>query len=148
MANRLLTINVRKYLSKQPRRKRHMKLPKYVKYKVAQATNVRSSNIKISKELNSIMLKRYLHSMEPMKININIEKDMATITHFDSKPTTTTQAAKKDEGKGKTKQAAPVASQPAKGNESSKKTKEATEPKQEEGAPKATESKGKKNGKN
>lgn len=103
MANRLLTINVRKYLSKQPRRKRHMKLPKYIRYKVAQATNVRSSNIKISKELNSIMLKRYLHSMERMKVNISIDKEIATVTHFESraKPEAAAkqQSGKSDEGK-------------------------------------------------
>ncbi len=100
MANRLLTINVRKYLSKQPRRKRHMKLPKYIRYKVAQATNVRSSNIKISKELNSIMLKRYLHSMEPMKVNISIDKEIATVTHFESRAKP--EAAAKQEEKAKT----------------------------------------------
>lgn len=94
MPNRLLTINIRKYLSGQPVRKRHARLSRYVRHRIAQQTNIKSDNIKISKELNSIIMKRYLYSMTPLKVNISIEKDKATVTHFDSKPKETATVAK------------------------------------------------------
>ncbi len=83
MANRLLTINIRKYLTKQPRRKRPARMSRYVRHRISKSTNIRLDNIKISKELNSIMLKKYLHSMKPLKVSISIEKEKATVTYFD-----------------------------------------------------------------
>lgn len=86
MANKLLTINIRKYLATQPRRKRPKRLSRYVRYKIAQSTNVKSSNVKITKELNSIIMKKTLHSMTPLKISVNVEKEGATAMPFESKP--------------------------------------------------------------
>ncbi len=85
MASRLLTINIRKYLSRQPRRKRPMRIAHYVRRRIAGATNVGGDSIKISKELNSIMLKENMRSMKPLKVNISIENGIATVTPFEVK---------------------------------------------------------------
>ena len=108
MASRLLTINIRKYLSRQPRRKRPMRIAHYVRRRIAGATNVSGDSIKISKELNSIMLKENMRSMKPLKVNISIENGIATVTPFEAKgkpaatASTSTQAGAarpKEEGK-------------------------------------------------
>jgi hypothetical protein len=92
MANRLLTINIRKYLSTQPVRKRHARISRYVRRKIAQQTNIRADNIKINKDLNAIIQTKYLHSMKPLKLNINTEKDITTVTYFDKTPKPATAA--------------------------------------------------------
>jgi hypothetical protein len=86
MANRLLTINIRNYLVGQPRRKRVMRISRYIKERINQHTNVGMDNIKISSELNSIILKQHLHSMKKLKVNINVEKEKAMVTPFSDKP--------------------------------------------------------------
>lgn len=82
MPNKLLTINIRRYLANQPRRKRHARISRYVRARIAQQTNIKSENITISKELNTIIQKQYLYSMVPLKVNISIEKDKANVTPF------------------------------------------------------------------
>jgi ribosomal protein L31E len=82
MANRLLTINIRNYLVNQPRRKRPTRIYRWVRFRIAQQTNVREDNIKISKELNEIIMKRHIKSMKPLKVNISIDKEIATVTPF------------------------------------------------------------------
>lgn len=93
MANRLLTINIRNYLVNQPRRKRPMRISTYLKYRIAKSTNIRSSNIRISSELNTLVMKKYINSMKPLKVNVSIDKEIATITPFGQK------AAKAQEAK-------------------------------------------------
>ncbi len=88
MPNRLLTINLRNYMVKQPRRKRPARMTRYVRLRIAKSTNIKSGNIKISQELNSIMLKRHLHSMMPLKVNISIDKEKAMVTSFSEKSQT------------------------------------------------------------
>lgn len=85
MPNRLLTINLRNYLVNQPRRKREMKISSYVRGRIAHYTKTKVENVSISRELSSIMHKRYLYSMKPLKLNISIEKDKATATYFEEK---------------------------------------------------------------
>lgn len=122
MANRLLTINIRNYLVKQPRRRRHARISRYVRYKIAQYTNIRQENINISGELNSIIQTRYLHSMMPLKVSINIEKDKAKVTPFGEKKAaaaTTTTATKTDA------KAAPQPKQESKGGAKSAPSKNA-----------------------
>jgi ribosomal protein L31E len=87
MPNRLLTINLRDYLANQPRRKRAMRVSRYIRERIAKQTNVGTDNISISKELNSIIIKEHVHSMKKLKVNINIEKGKATVTSFGAKTT-------------------------------------------------------------
>ncbi|MDE1870766.1 MAG: hypothetical protein KGI06_00815 [Candidatus Micrarchaeota archaeon] len=94
MANRLITINIRKYLVKQPRRKRPMRISTYLKYRIAKSTNIRSDNIRISKELNVIVMKKYINSMKPLKVSISIDKDITTVTPFEQKAAAKAQEAK------------------------------------------------------
>jgi ribosomal protein L31E len=82
MPNKLLTINIRRYLANQPRRKRHARISRFIRARIAQQTNIKSENITISKELNTIIQKQYLYSMVPLKVNISIEKDKANVTPF------------------------------------------------------------------
>jgi hypothetical protein len=85
MANRLLTINIRDFLIRTPVRKRHMRLSNYIKLRIAKSTNVKAENIKISQDLNSLVMTKYLKSMHKLKVNINIEKEKATVTAFSEK---------------------------------------------------------------
>jgi len=101
MPTRLLTINIRDYLVNQPRRKRPARMMRYVKYKIAQQTNLREENIKISQDLNSSMIKNNLRNMHKLKVSIEIDKDKATVKQFQEKaPAAATTDAK---GKSATK---------------------------------------------
>ncbi|MGD0510249.1 MAG: hypothetical protein ABSA33_00250 [Candidatus Micrarchaeaceae archaeon] len=95
MANRILTINIRNYLVKQPRRKRPARISRWIRYRIAHSANIKSDSIRITKELNSIVLKKYLHSMKPLKVNISTDKGISTVTYFSS-------AAKPVEAKAQT----------------------------------------------
>ena len=93
MANRLLTINIRNYLVKQPRRKRPARIARYVRLKIAGAVKMKLESVKLTGELNEVMLKKHLHSMLPLKVSINVEKDKATASPFGVKPKPTTLAS-------------------------------------------------------
>lgn len=111
MPNRLLTINIRRYLAKQPRRKRPARISRYLRFRIAQSTNVASDNIKISKELNELLLKRYLKSMTPIKLNINIDKGKAMVTPFQEKPVKPAATEVKPTAATKTPELKPAATQ-------------------------------------
>ena len=87
MQNRLITINIRKYLSRQPRTKRINKGVKFLVARVAHLTKVDPENVKISQDLNTLIFKKYSKTMTPMKVNVSIDKGRATVTHFEEKPT-------------------------------------------------------------
>jgi hypothetical protein len=82
MADRLLTINLRNYLVRQPVRRRHMKLSRYVRNRVAHYVKVDEENVKITGELNNLMIKSYSKSMLPLKLNVKIENGIATVHPF------------------------------------------------------------------
>lgn len=82
MADRLLTINLRNYLVKQPVRRRHMKISGYVRERVAHYTKVDEENVKLTGDLNILMIKRHAKSMLPLKVNVKIENGMATVSPF------------------------------------------------------------------
>lgn len=138
MATRLLTINIRNYLVNQPRRKRPMRISNWIRFRIAQSTNIRTDNIRISKELNTIIMKEHLKSMKKLKVNINIDKDIATITPFVAKP-----AAKPVDAKAP-QPAAPVkaATAPAKAQTAATQTKQPAQPAaSKKDAPKKTDAK-------
>jgi len=68
-----------------PVRKRAMRVSRYVKEKIAHYSNVRFDNVKISKELNSLIIKSHVRSMKRLKVNINIDKEIATASPFEQK---------------------------------------------------------------
>ncbi|MDE1865428.1 MAG: hypothetical protein KGH94_02190 [Candidatus Micrarchaeota archaeon] len=85
MADRLLTINLRNYLVRQPVRRRHMRLARYVRNRIAHYVKVEEEKVKISKELNNLMVKSYSKSMLPLKVNVKIENGTATASPFTQK---------------------------------------------------------------
>lgn len=87
MQNRLITINIRKYLSTQPRTKRINKNVKFLIARVAHLTKVAPENVKIDQNLNTLIFKKYSKTMVPMKVNVSIDNGMATVTQFAEKTT-------------------------------------------------------------
>jgi len=103
MPSKVLTINIRKYLVKQPRTKRLRKASRYLKERIAHYTKTEMQNVRISGELNNLMVKYYSIKMKPVKVSVSIDAGIATASPFEStqarKPTQTTNAEKtKDKG--------------------------------------------------
>ena len=65
MVDRLLTINIRKYLSTQPRTKRARKAARYIRERVSHYTKIKEENIRLSQELNALIFKVYWKHMTP-----------------------------------------------------------------------------------
>lgn len=82
MVDKLLTINLRNFLVKQPRRKRHMRISRYVRDRVSHYMKVDEEKVKLSGDLNVLMIKRHARSMLPLKVNVKIENGMATVSPF------------------------------------------------------------------
>ena len=100
MANRLLTINIRKYLATQPRTRRRNKAVKYIRDRIGHYTKTRVENVKMSQELNEMIFKHYSRKMVPVKVNVSIENGIAKATPF--------QTMKKEAPKAEAKAAAPA----------------------------------------
>ncbi len=113
MASRLLTINLRNYLVGVPRRKRVMKISSYIKNRISKSTNVRVDNIRINMALNSVIMKKHLNSMKPLKVSITMDKEIANVTAFDDKPAPKATAATASATKQTPKTTAPPAAKPA-----------------------------------
>jgi hypothetical protein len=115
MVDKLLTINLRNYLVKQPVRRRHMKISGYVRDRVAHYTKVDEENVKLTGELNILMIKRHAKSMLPLKVNVKIEDGKATVSPF-------VQAKKEEPAPAAAKPKAEAKSAPAKEQKSPAKT--------------------------
>ncbi len=85
MANRILTINLRRYLVTQPRNKRQKKATRYVRERIAHYTKVPEENVKLDMSLNSLIVKKHAKSMMPLKLDISIEGGKATAMPFAEK---------------------------------------------------------------
>jgi len=82
MAERVITINIRKYLVTQPRTKRTRKAVKYIRERVAHYTKTPLDSVKLSQDLNVKIFKVYAKTMVPVKVNVKIEKGIATVAPF------------------------------------------------------------------
>jgi ribosomal protein L31E len=82
MADRLITINIRKYLATQPRTKRARKAVRYVRERVAHFTKMKPENIKLGYELNNLIFKEYSRSMRPLKVRVKMGTDTADVLPF------------------------------------------------------------------
>lgn len=82
MAERLLTINLRKYLVDVPRTKRFRKAPPYVRERVAHYMKLNVENVRIDKALAHDIVAKYAKSMLPLRLSVNIDKDVATVKAF------------------------------------------------------------------
>ena len=85
MQNRLITINIRKYISTQPRTKRINKTVKFLIERVSHLTKINPDNVKIDQNLNTLIFKKYSKTMVPMKVNVSIDNGNAIVTQFTEK---------------------------------------------------------------
>ncbi|MEM0149803.1 MAG: hypothetical protein QXW10_02830 [Candidatus Micrarchaeaceae archaeon] len=98
MANKLLTINLRKYLVNQPRTKRIRKAVRYIREQVARHSKTNIENVRLSTELNALIFKSAAKRMTPLKLNISIENNIAKASPFKE---VQAPAAEKAQEKGK-----------------------------------------------
>jgi ribosomal protein L31E len=105
----LLTINIRKYLVTQPRNKRARKAVKYIRERVSHFTKTQIENVKISQDLNSLIVRKFSKRMVPVKLNVKMEGGKATVEPFAAEKIekATTTETKKGEKKTEKKAAAP-----------------------------------------
>ncbi len=109
MAEKLLTLNLRKYLVAVPRSKRLRKAPAYIRERVAHYMKLDIENVSISRELNSELMKSHSKSMVPIKLSISIENNAATVKKFSDK-----KVEKKPEAKDAAKAPAKQKQEPVK----------------------------------
>ncbi len=111
MAERLLTINMRRYLVVQHRSKRIKKAAGYVRDRVAHYTKTDIENVRLSRELNNSIVKHYAKSMEPLKLKIMMDKGTASVDLFKVEQPKPAKAATTapQEAKGNTKKEKPKA---------------------------------------
>ncbi len=96
---RLLTISIRKYLSKQPRTKRIRKTAKYVKDRVSHYIKIPLENVKIDDSLNRAIVKYYAMKMLPLRLKVDINNNIANVKLQEVKPATGTSSGPKEEKK-------------------------------------------------
>ena len=110
MADRLITISIRKYLVKQPRPKRPRKAAAYIRERIAHYTKLAPGDVKLSQELNDLILKHYSKSMVPVKCTVKVGTDTAEVLPFGVEKSVPTVVAK-GEGKKDDKKAEPAPTQ-------------------------------------
>ena len=59
-----------------------MKISKYVRNRVSHYMKVDEENVKLTGDLNILMIKRHAKSMLPLKVNVKIENGKATVSPF------------------------------------------------------------------
>lgn len=80
---RAITINIRRYLVNQPRPKRARKAVRYLRERIAHYTKIDPENIRIDRELNSMIIKEYSRRMVPIKTSVNIDDNgVARVSRF------------------------------------------------------------------
>ena len=82
MAERLITINLRKYLVTQPRTKRARKAARYVRERIAHYTKIDPEKVKIGYDLNNLIFKQYSRTMVPLKVRVKIGTDTADVLPY------------------------------------------------------------------
>ena len=82
METRVLTINLRRYLVTQPRTKRARKASRYLKERIAHYTKTEIENVKIDRDLNSMIVKYYSKRMKPVKASVRITDGIARVFEF------------------------------------------------------------------
>ena len=70
MAERLITLNLRRYLVEQPVTKRQRKAISYIRERVAHYTKVDINNVKIDMPLSESVIKYYSRKMKPIKLSV------------------------------------------------------------------------------
>ncbi len=85
MVERLITLNLRRYLVEQPVTKRQRKAISYIRERVAHYTKVDIDNVKIDMGLSESVIKYYSRKMKPIKLSIDVKDGNAMVkAHQDS----------------------------------------------------------------
>ncbi|MCL5423905.1 MAG: hypothetical protein M1385_02365, partial [Candidatus Marsarchaeota archaeon] len=85
MPERLITLNLRRYLVEQPVTKRQRKAINYIRERVAHYTKVNIDNVKIDMPLSESVIKYYSRKMKPIKLSIDLKDGNAFVkAHQDS----------------------------------------------------------------
>ncbi|MGC8537683.1 MAG: hypothetical protein ACP5MZ_01705 [Candidatus Micrarchaeia archaeon] len=118
MAERLITINIRRYLAMQPRTKRVKRAARYVRERAAHYMKMDEGDVLISKELNNRIVKYYSRKMVPIKLSAKIDNGKAVLNEFsvekpaaEQKPANKAAAGKKQGSKAAPAKGAAVAAQ-------------------------------------
>ena len=82
MAERLITLNIRRYLVRQPRPKRARRAMRYIRERVAHYTKIVPENIRIGQDVNNAVFKHYAKYMNPIKLRVLIGTDTADVLMF------------------------------------------------------------------
>ncbi|MGC8648865.1 MAG: hypothetical protein ACP5UN_01430 [Candidatus Micrarchaeia archaeon] len=82
MAERLITLNIRRYLVKQPRPKRARRAMRYIRERIAHYTKMEPENVKIGYDVNNAVFKYYAKYMTPIKLRVLIGTDTADVLLF------------------------------------------------------------------
>ncbi|ASI14207.1 50S ribosomal protein L31e [Candidatus Mancarchaeum acidiphilum] len=100
MANRLLTVNIRNYINRQPRGKRRNRAVRYIRERIAHYTGTEIENVKIDKKLNEAIFKVYSKTALPVKMKLDIDgSGIVTASPFTATITDSSKPA--EEGKKK-----------------------------------------------
>ena len=97
MAERLITLNIRRYLVKQPRPKRARRAMRYIRERVAHYTKIVPENIRIGQDVNNAVFKHYAKYMNPIKLRVLIGTDTADVLMFKEGASADAKAAKSNE---------------------------------------------------
>ncbi len=108
METRVISIGIRKYLVRQPRNKRARKAARYFREKVAHYTKTDVKNVKIDRELNSMIMKYYSRRMSPIKASVKIDNGTAMVSQFEGAKAAAQPKPKGSTPSGKESKAAPV----------------------------------------
>lgn len=106
MPERILTLNIRKYLVHQPIGKRRNKAIKYIRERVSHYTKVKLENVKISQQLNNLVFTKYSRTMTPLKLNVKIGTDTADVFPFSEQAAKTPEPDQKAKDKKQVKEEA------------------------------------------
>ncbi len=82
MAERMITISMRKYLMRLHRTKRAKKAAGYIRDRVAHYMKLNAENVKISNALNDGLMKGNAKRMKPLKLLVQINGTNATVMPF------------------------------------------------------------------
>ena len=112
MAERLITINIRRYLAMQPRTKRVKRAARYIRERAAHYMKMDEGDVSISTELNNRIVKYYSKKMVPIKLSAKVDNGKAVLNEFsaaEQKPAEKAAAGKKKDSKAATGKGAATA---------------------------------------
>ena len=118
MAERLITISIRRYLAMQPRTKRVKRAARYIRERAAHYMKMDEGDVAISTELNNRIVKYYSKKMVPIKLSAKVDNGKAVLNEFsaakavaEQRPAEKAAAGKKQDSKAAAGKGAAAATQ-------------------------------------